>query len=100
MDLPPWGPLKGEEAAASLTVMTRAAKTGLQYRWSFDFRNPEFREWVKLSIPLMLGVSLVSADDWILRYFASGGAGRRSAYGLGPAWRRRRRAADGEPADG
>ena len=23
----------------------------------------------------MLGVSLVSADDWILRYFASGGAG-------------------------
>ncbi len=37
--------------------------------------NPEFREWVKLSIPLMLGVSLVSADDWILRYFASGGTG-------------------------
>ena len=23
----------------------------------------------------MLGVSLVSADDWILRYFASGGTG-------------------------
>ena len=34
-----------------------------------------FREWVRLSIPLMLGVSLVSADDWILRYFASGGVG-------------------------
>ncbi len=30
---------------------------------------------MRLSIPLMLGVSLVSADDWILRYFASGGAG-------------------------
>jgi putative peptidoglycan lipid II flippase len=37
--------------------------------------NVAFREWVKLSIPLMLGVSLVTADDWILRYFASGGAG-------------------------
>ena len=33
---------------------------------------------MKLSIPLMLGVSLVSADDWILRYFASGGAGEIS----------------------
>ncbi|PYV94819.1 MAG: virulence factor MviN [Acidobacteria bacterium] len=38
-------------------------------------RNPAFREWVRLSIPLMLGVSLVTAHDWILRYFASGGVG-------------------------
>src|SRR5881409_1520079 len=34
-----------------------------------------FREWVRLSIPLMLGVSLVTADDWILHYFASGAVG-------------------------
>ena len=52
-----------------------AAQDGLAYRLNFDWRNSEFREWVRLSIPLMLGVSLVSADDWILRYFASGGAG-------------------------
>ena len=45
------------------------------YRPSFDVRHPAFRQWVKLSIPLMLGVSLVTADDWILRYFASGGVG-------------------------
>jgi putative peptidoglycan lipid II flippase len=37
--------------------------------------NPAFREWVKLSIPLMLGVSLVAADDWILRHYASSGVG-------------------------
>ncbi len=30
---------------------------------------------MRLSIPLMLGVSLVTADDWILRYFASSGIG-------------------------
>ena len=52
-----------------------ASKTGIGYQPSFDHRDPGFREWVKLSIPLMLGVSLVTADDWILRYFASGGAG-------------------------
>ncbi len=28
-----------------------------------------------MSIPLMIGVSLVTADDWILRYFASGSVG-------------------------
>ncbi|MBV9610136.1 MAG: murein biosynthesis integral membrane protein MurJ [Acidobacteria bacterium] len=52
-----------------------AAHAGVGYRASFDIKHPAFREWVKLSIPLMLGVSLVTADDWILRYFASGGAG-------------------------
>jgi len=52
-----------------------ASKTGIGYRPSFDHRDPGFREWVRLSIPLMLGVSLVTADDWILRYFASGGTG-------------------------
>ena len=41
----------------------------------FDLHNAAFREWVRLSIPLMLGVSLVTADDWILRYFASSGVG-------------------------
>jgi putative peptidoglycan lipid II flippase len=37
--------------------------------------NPAFREWVWLSLPLMIGVSLVTADDWILRHYAAGGVG-------------------------
>jgi len=52
-----------------------AARIGTGYGPSFDTGNPAFREWVRLSIPLMLGVSLVTADDWILRYFASNGIG-------------------------
>ncbi len=73
-----YGALCGSFVGPFLINSIGAAKAGLRYKWSFDFRNPEFREWVKLSIPLMLGVSLVSADDWILRYFASGGAGEIS----------------------
>jgi len=73
-----YGALAGSFIGPFLINSIGAAKTGLQYRWSIDFRNREFHEWVKLSIPLMLGVSLVSADDWILRYFASGGAGEIS----------------------
>ena len=52
-----------------------AARTGIGYHPSFDTSNPAFREWVRLSIPLMLGVSLATADDWILRVFASHGIG-------------------------
>lgn len=52
-----------------------AARHGIRFSPSLDIKNPGFREWLWLSIPLMLGVSLVSADDWILRYFASGGVG-------------------------
>ena len=55
--------------------MIGAARIGTGYRPSFDVMNPAFREWVKLSVPLMLGVSLVTADDWILRHYASSGVG-------------------------
>jgi putative peptidoglycan lipid II flippase len=70
-----YGALIGAVVGPFLINVLGAAKDGLTYRLNFDWRNPEFREWVRLSIPLMLGVSLVSADDWILRYFASGGVG-------------------------
>jgi putative peptidoglycan lipid II flippase len=70
-----YGALVGSFVGPFLINAFGAAKAGLRYEWSFDWKNPQFREWVRLSIPLMLGVSLVSADDWILRYFASGGSG-------------------------
>ena len=70
-----YGALAGSFIGPFLINAIGAANAGLGYRLNFNWRNPEFREWVRLSIPLMLGVSLVSADDWILRYFASGGAG-------------------------
>ncbi len=70
-----YGAVGGAFVGIFLINAIGAARTGVGYRISFDFRNAAFREWVKLSIPLMLGVSLVTADDWILRYFASGSAG-------------------------
>jgi putative peptidoglycan lipid II flippase len=52
-----------------------ARSTSIHFSLNFDISDPGFREWIRKTIPLMLGVSLVTADDWILRYFASGGAG-------------------------
>ena len=70
-----YGALIGSFVGPFLVNAIGTARIGTGYSISFDLRNPAFREWVKLSIPLMLGVSLVTADDWILRYFASGNAG-------------------------
>jgi len=70
-----FGALAGSIAGPFLVNAIGAAKMGTGYSVSSDLNNPAFREWVRLSIPLMLGVSLVTADDWILRYFASSGIG-------------------------
>jgi putative peptidoglycan lipid II flippase len=70
-----YGALAGAVAGPFLASVIGAARIGTGYRPSFDVTNPAFREWVKLSIPLMLGVSLVTADDWILRHYASSGVG-------------------------
>lgn len=50
-------------------------RLGLRLRFSLDWANPGLRQWVRLSLPLMVGVSLVTADNWILNYFASAGVG-------------------------
>jgi putative peptidoglycan lipid II flippase len=70
-----YGALAGAILGPFLINAIGAASIGTGYRVSFDIRNPAFREWVRMSIPLMIGVSLVTADDWILRYFASGSVG-------------------------
>src|SRR5579863_3589775 len=70
-----YGALAGSIAGPFLASVIGAARIGTGYSPSFDVTNPAFREWVKLSVPLMLGVSLVTADDWILRHYASSGVG-------------------------
>jgi putative peptidoglycan lipid II flippase len=70
-----YGALLGSVAGPFLINAIGARRVGTGYSPSFAISNPAFREWVRLSIPLMLGVSLVTADDWILRYFASSGIG-------------------------
>lgn len=70
-----YGALVGSFIGPFLASVIGAARIGTGYRPSFDLTNPAFREWVKLSVPLMLGVSLVTADDWILRHYAAGGVG-------------------------
>jgi len=70
-----YGALAGAFAGPFLASVIGAVRIGTGYYPSLDIKNPAFREWVRLSIPLMLGFSLVTVDDWILRHYASSGVG-------------------------
>jgi putative peptidoglycan lipid II flippase len=70
-----WGALAGVFIGPFLMNAIGAHRAGIVYRPMLDWRNPGLREWIRLSVPLMLGVSLVSFDSWIMNYFASGDHG-------------------------
>jgi putative peptidoglycan lipid II flippase len=59
-----------------------AHRSGTHYRWILDWHDKGLREWVHLSLPLMAGVTLVTADNWIIAHFAStiGGAVSLMSY--------------------
>jgi putative peptidoglycan lipid II flippase len=48
-----------------------ARRAGARYRPLLDWHDEGLREWVRLSLPLMAGISLVTADGWIIAHFAS-----------------------------
>jgi putative peptidoglycan lipid II flippase len=50
-------------------IFVRRAGTRIQPMLSW--KDDGLREWVKLSLPLIVGVSLVTADSWIISHFAS-----------------------------
>jgi putative peptidoglycan lipid II flippase len=52
-----------------------ARRAGVHYRPILDWHDEGLREWVRLSLPLIVGVSLVTADSWIIAHFASGTSG-------------------------
>ncbi len=52
-----------------------AWRLGTRYRFILDWRDSGLHEWVRMSIPLMVGVSLVAADNWIISHFASATGG-------------------------
>jgi putative peptidoglycan lipid II flippase len=48
-----------------------ARRAGARFRPNLDLRHPGFRLFLRLAIPIMLALSLVFADDWIVRWFGS-----------------------------
>jgi len=67
-----WGVLGGAFVGSTLLNSLGAFRTGLRFRPIVGFRDHAFLEWFKLSLPLMIGVSLVMFDGFFLKKFAAG----------------------------
>jgi putative peptidoglycan lipid II flippase len=65
------GVLGGAIAGNFLLQIYGAHRAGASFSPSFDVKHPGFWLFLKLSVPIMLAVSVSFADDWILRYFGS-----------------------------
>lgn len=70
-----YGTVGGALLGPFLINVLGAWRTGTRYRPILDWHDEGLREWVRLSIPLMVGVSLVTADNWIISHFASSTGG-------------------------
>ena len=70
-----WGALAGAFAGPFLVNGYAALRAGVRYRTKLDFNNPGLRSWVRMSLPLMLGVTVVFMDNIILTWFAKHSAG-------------------------
>ncbi len=66
-----WGVLAGSFLGNFVLQIHGARASGLKFSPRIDFADPGFREFVRLSIPIMLGFSLVVVDEWMTRIFGS-----------------------------
>lgn len=54
-----------------LGVPLWASRRHVSYQFKFAPREPEFKKFLWITLPLMVGVSLVTVDEWLLRFFGS-----------------------------
>jgi putative peptidoglycan lipid II flippase len=66
-----WGVLAGSFVGNFVIQAVGAYRAGLSFAPRIDLSDPGLREFVRLSIPIMLGFSLVVVDEWMTRIFGS-----------------------------
>lgn len=65
------GVLAGAFAGNFLLQIGGAWRAGARFRPNLNLRNRDFKLFIMLSIPIMLALSIVFTDDWIIRWFGS-----------------------------
>lgn len=66
-----WGVLAGAFLGNFALQLYGARRSGLSFHPRLDFSDPGLKEFIRLSIPIMLGFSLVVVDEWTTRVFGS-----------------------------
>ena len=66
-----WGVLAGSIAGPFGLPLYGCLKSRIRWVPLFNFRNPDLRRYLWLSVPIMIGFSIVGVDEWIVKNQAS-----------------------------
>ncbi|MGE5246706.1 MAG: murein biosynthesis integral membrane protein MurJ [Verrucomicrobiota bacterium] len=66
-----WGVVAGSFLGNFALQLYGARRGTFAFRPRIDFADPGLKEFIRLSIPIMLGFSLVMVDEWTTRVFGS-----------------------------
>jgi len=66
-----WGVLGGAFAGSFLVQLWGARRTGLTYIVSFDLCHPDFKKYILVTLPLMLGLTMTFSTEILMKFFGS-----------------------------
>ncbi len=66
-----WGVLVGALAGNFFLQLPGAMKTGIAYRFRFRLTDPDLIQYVRLTVPLILGLGLTFSNEVFFRFFGS-----------------------------
>jgi len=66
-----WGVLAGAFAGSFALPLWVCLRGGLKWTPAFSVSDPDLRDWLRMSLPIMLGWSIVAMDDPLITRFAS-----------------------------
>jgi len=66
-----WGVLAGAFLGNFVIQWYGASRAGMRWRICFDIRHPDLITYIRLSLPLMLGLTMTFSTEVFLKYFGS-----------------------------
>ena len=66
-----WGVLAGAFVGSFALQLWAAKRVGLHFRITFDFHHPDLKKYVLLTLPLMVGLTMMFSMEIFMRFFGS-----------------------------
>ena len=66
-----WGALAGALIGNFIIQGIGALRVGMRYRFNLDFRHPDLRRYTALTLPLILGLTMVFSTEVFSKFFGS-----------------------------
>jgi putative peptidoglycan lipid II flippase len=66
-----WGVLAGAFAGNFVLQWAGAKKQGLRHRFLIDFFHPDFKKYVRITLPFMVGLTVTFSTEILMKFFGS-----------------------------